>query len=294
MTVEEPTTSIFCLFNAGRELACCAVRSEQMMTTSATVLIKAEDIAVAMQAGELVPFYQPLWDVNLNQREGVETLLRWQHPLIGLIGPDAFIPVTERSGLILELGNNLLRAACQQMQHWRDHCLPHGIVAVNVSALQFEQSNFVAQLEQILCETKLPPSALELELTETLVHQCSPMLIQNMLRCRALGIRLSIDDFGTGSASSVRLQCCPVTRLKIDKSFVANMIYINKDNAIAKSIIALGHSLGLTIVAEGVETAGQQQRLEQMGCDGSQGYHLAIPANADQVEALWSSTVLTV
>lgn len=248
-----------------------------------------EQLTDALVAGGFVPFYQPLWDVQRQRWEGVETLVRWQHPTQGLIQPDVFIPVAEQSGFILELGAFVLRSACQQMADWHQQGLPQGIVAVNVSALQFHQPDFVEQVEAILHDTRLPASSLELELTETLALKDTPILIENLHLCQALGIRLSIDDFGTGSSSLARLQCCPVTRLKIDQSFVSGMADDPKDYAIAKGVIDLGHGLNLSIVAEGVETAEQQRLLEQLGCDVLQGYRLALPADAKQVETLWSN-----
>ena len=244
-------------------------------------------LADALNKGEFVPFYQPLWDVQHQCWEGAETLIRWQHPTEGLIQSDTFIPVAEQSGLILELGAFVLRAACQQMMHWRQRGLPEGIIAVNVSALQIHQPDFVEDLARILRDTGLPAPALELELTETLALEDTPILIENLHRCQALGIRLSIDDFGTGSSSLARLQCCPVTRLKIDKTFVTHMTTEPKDRAITESVITLGHNLNLSIVAEGVETATQQQLLEKLGCDVLQGYRLARPADAETTEALW-------
>ncbi|MDF1584559.1 MAG: EAL domain-containing protein [Methyloprofundus sp.] len=194
-------------------------------------------LADGLIKGEFVPFYQPLWDVQRQCRESVETLIRWQHPTEGLIQPDTFIPVAEQSGLILELGAFVLQAACQQMMHWRQQGLPEGIIAVNVSALQIHQPDFIEDLARILRETGLPATALELELTETLALEDTPILIENLHRCQALGIRLSIDGFGTGSSSLARLQCCPVTRLKIDKTFVTHMTTEPKDRAITESII---------------------------------------------------------
>lgn len=246
-----------------------------------------EQLADALLAGEIVPFYQPLWDVKRQCWEGVESLVRWQHPTHGIIYPDVFIPISEQSGLILELGALVLRAACQQMSNWRQIGLFQGVIAVNVSALQMRQPDFVEQVASILAEAGLPASALELELTESLALEDTPILIENMHRFRALGIRLSIDDFGTGSSSLARLQCCPVTRLKIDKSFVTQMTSDAKALSIVTSILTLGHSLNLSIVAEGVETKEQQQLLEQMGCDVLQGYRLARPATAQLIEAMW-------
>lgn len=249
----------------------------------------AKQLADALIAGEFIPFYQPLWNIQHQHWEGVETLIRWQHPSLGCIQPDAFIPAAEQSGLILDLGTYVLRTACQQMAYWHQHGLADGIVAVNVSALQINQADFVEQVVTILHDTKLPATALELELTETLALEDTPVLIKNLNHCHDLGIRLSIDDFGTGSSSLARLQCCPVTRIKIDQSFVNRMTSDPKDYAIVNSIISLAHSLHLSVLAEGVETAEQQLQLEQLGCDVLQGYRLAKPADAQSIGMLWSN-----
>ncbi|WP_445766568.1 putative bifunctional diguanylate cyclase/phosphodiesterase [Rheinheimera sp.] len=258
---------------------------------AALFLPTVRQLTAALLAGQFVPYYQPLWDVQRQCWEGVETLVRWQHPTRGIIYPDAFIPITEQNGLILELGALVLRAACQQMANWQQSGLFQGIVAVNVSALQIRQPDFVEQVSSILDDSGLSASALELELTETLALEDTPVLIENLHRCRTMGIRLSIDDFGTGSSSLARLQCCPVTRLKIDKSFVARLPFDTKALNIVTSIISLGHNLNLSLVAEGVENKTQQQLLEQLGCEVLQGYQLARPATASQIEAMWRGIV---
>ena len=160
-----------------------------------------ERSVAALVADEFVPFYQSLWDVRRQRWEGVEALIRWQHPTKGLILPDHFIPVAEQSGFILWLG---LSKACKQVMYWREHGLSHGIVAVNISALQIHQADFVDKVASILRDTGLPPQALELELTETVALKDTTILIENMNHCRSLGVRLSIDDFGTGSSSLAR------------------------------------------------------------------------------------------
>lgn len=254
---------------------------------SGSRLPSAKQLTEALVARQFVPFYQPLWDVQHQRWEGVETLIRWQHPVQGLLLPDAFIPVAEQSGLILELGAWILHTAFQQMADWHHQGLSNGIVAVNVSALQMHQPDFVEQVLTTLQLTGLAPSSLELELTEPLTLQDTPSLIENMHRFNEMGIRLSIDDFGTGNSSLARLQCCPVTRLKIDKSFVAHMEADSKSLNIMASIITLGHSLNLSVVAEGVETGKQQRLLAQMECNVLQGFHIGIPSTSQQTEVIW-------
>ena len=240
-------------------------------------------LADGLNKGEFVPFYQPLWDVLHQCWEGAETLIRWQHPTEGLIQSDTFIPVAEQSGLILELGAFVLRAACQQMMHWRQRGLPEGIIAVNVSALQIHQPDFVEDLARILRDTGLPAPALELELTETLALEDTPILIENLHRCQALGIRLSIDDFGTGFSSLSTLADLPIDVIKIDRSFISQADKSPKYNDILNTISELGQKLGLKIVAEGVEEIEQFELVKRMGVSSVQGYLVSRPQSSINV-----------
>ena len=240
-----------------------------------------------MNAGELVPFYQPLWDVKRQRWEGVETLIRWNQAEAGLLSTDLFIPFAEKTGLIIELGDEILHSSCQQMRRWQYQGLPHEKVAVNVSPAQIHETNSIDRVVSALLNAGLSAHSLELDITETLAMEDTEIFIQRLQQLRDMGINISIDDFGTGSASLTRLQCCPVTRLKVDGSFVHLMVTEPQDFNIAKSIIMLGHSLNLSVVAEGVEIEKQQQLLKELDCDVLQGYWLGVPSTAKQVETLW-------
>lgn len=261
-----------------------------MNTSPALVAESKESMEMfrdAMSAGEMVPFYQPLWDLKHQRWEGVESLVRWNHPTAGLLIPDQFIPFAEKTGLIIELGESVLRSSCQQMRRWQHQGLPHGKVAVNISPVQIHEADFIDRVVCALLDADLPADSLELEITETLAMNDTHAFIQRLQQLRDMGVSISIDDFGTGCSSLTRLQCCPVTRLKVDGSFVHLMVTEQRNFNIVKSIIMLAHSLDLSVVAEGVETEKQQQLLKELGCDVLQGYWLGVPNTAKQVETLW-------
>lgn len=230
---------------------------------------------------ELRVFFQPQVDINSGLIVGAEALVRWQDSLEGLIPPNRFIPVAEESGLIVELGNWVLRETCRQGKQWLDNGLPPIILAVNVSPQQFRHSNICAVVANILHETNFPANQLELEITETglMKNQNNATDILNNLR--AQGIHLAIDDFGTGYSSLAYLKHFPLDVLKIDKSFIEDIPSNQDDKQIAATIIAMGKILGFKILAEGVETHAQLNFLQEHGCDSYQGYlkSKAVPAS---------------
>jgi len=244
------------------------------------------DLIAALDAGEFVVYYQLLWNVVGQCWDGAEALVRWQHPVFGLIQPDEFIPLAEKNGFILPLGNFVLRTACQQMNRWHESGLLSGAIAVNISPLQLHQLGFIENIEAVLDEIAFCSSFLELEITETLALEDTPLSIQNLKHMRKIGVRISIDDFGMGNSSLARLLCCPVTRLKIDKSFIDEMNHSQKHHAITRSILSLGHNLGLSVVAEGVETQEQRTELELLGCDVLQGVLFTKPCHHSDIEVL--------
>ncbi len=240
----------------------------------------------AMDEGELAVVYQPQVDLRHGHLIGVEALLRWQHPTLGDIAPSRFIPVAEESGFIGELGAWVLRQSCVQMRAWLDRGVGLPKVAVNVSAKQLERGSFVDTVRAALEDTGLPAERLELEITESAI-----MLTQNAHELlgglRALGVLLSIDDFGTGYSSLSYLKQLPVHKLKIDRSFVRDLEAGGNDMAIVRSIIALARTMGLSTLAEGVESAGQAELLAGEGCEQAQGYLYGRPVSAEQVERCW-------
>lgn len=216
---------------------------------------------------------------------GAEALIRWQHPQRGLVSPSAFIPLAEETGQILALGQWVLRTACRQLAQWqRQPGHAARILAINVSALQFLQEDFVSQVEQILGETGIDPARLKLELTESLLVDKIDQVIAKMHALKALGLQLSLDDFGTGYSSLAYLKRMPLDQLKIDQSFVRDLLQDANAAAIAQSITSLARSLGLTVVAEGVESADQRDTLAAMGCGIYQGYYYSPPLPLQEYE----------
>ena len=240
----------------------------------------------AMTRDEFFLEYQPQIDLATQQVIGVETLIRWQNPSLGVVPPAKFIPLAEDSGIIIALGLWVLRTACQQQVAWHRSGLPAIKMSVNVSPRQFKEPNFADTVAAVLTETNMDPSLLELEITESLIMEDVARAVAMMNRLRDLGVQLSIDDFGTGYSSLSSLKNFPVSRLKIDRSFV-NMLPGEPDDCVlAKAVIALGHQLKLKVVAEGVETQSQQDFLRASDCDEMQGFHFSRPVSPEEVEKM--------
>ncbi|MDR3411279.1 MAG: EAL domain-containing protein [Formivibrio sp.] len=257
--------------------------SPEMMNRARVRLILDADLRHALDNEELLLHYQPQVDLVNGQIVGLEALVRWQHPVRGMISPAEFIPLAEESGLIVRLGTWVLRKACQQVRQWIDIGLAPHRMAVNVSAVQLSRGDLVKSVKEILQESGIPPELLELEITESCVMVDREQSFQTIAALKALGVRLSIDDFGTGYSSLSYLQQLEVHQLKIDISFIRDMM-TNRDNAsIVKAVIALGHSLGLEIVAEGVEEYDQAHYLLSLHCDVMQGYLVSRPLPADDI-----------
>lgn len=236
----------------------------------------------ALAHGELSVAFQPQLRAGDHMPVGVEALARWRHPVDGVIPPALFIPVAEETGLIVELGEWVLRHACRTMREWIDAGLPPLKVAVNVSARQLRRRDFLETVAGILAETELPPELLELEVTESVAMENPEQSIGLLRAIRQMGVSIAIDDFGTGYSSLAYLKLLPIDFLKIDRSFVADIEIDLNDRAIAFGTIALAHSLGLGVIAEGVETADQLDLLRSNGCDQIQGYFFSPPLAADE------------
>jgi diguanylate cyclase (GGDEF)-like protein/PAS domain S-box-containing protein len=234
----------------------------------------------AINRNELALCFQPQFLADASQPTGVEALLRWHHPINGMITPDRFIPIAEESGLIVEIGEWVLLNACREMKHWIDKGLKPIRIAVNVSARQLRRRDFCEMVAGVLAETDLPPTLLELELTESSVMENPEEAIEILQRLGRMGISLAIDDFGTGYSSLAYLKLFPIDHLKIDRSFVADIETDLNDRAIAFGTIALAHSLGLNVIAEGVETEDQLELLRSNGCDEVQGFLLSKPLSS--------------
>ncbi len=245
------------------------------------------DLRLALVKNQFILYYQP--QINHNRQiVGAEVLIRWQHPLRGLVSPAEFIPLAEETHLILTIGLWVLETACAQLKIWEasEHTR-HLQLAVNVSSRQFYQTEFVAQVTHILSQSAINPNRLKLELTETLVLDDT---IFKMNTLRKIGVRFSMDDFGTGYSSLSSLKKLPLDQLKIDQSFIRDITTDPDDTVIVQTIIAMGNKLGMEVIAEGVETEAQRIFLEQHDCNLFQGYLFSRPVPLDQFEALLNSS----
>ena len=240
----------------------------------------------ALERGEFSLHYQPQFDVRGGTVAGMEALIRWNNAELGLVPPSQFIPVAEETGLILEIGEWVLRTACRQAKAWHDEGLPVTRMAVNVSAQQFILREFPALVASIIRESGLQPNMLELEITESVVMNDEVWAEQALGMLKAQGVLLAIDDFGTGYSSLSRLRNFAVDRLKIDRSFVASLNENDEDRAIAAGIIAMSRSLRINVTAEGVESFPQLMFLQEHDCNEAQGYLFSRALPADDAQAL--------
>jgi diguanylate cyclase (GGDEF)-like protein len=245
-----------------------------------------EQLRGALERDELSLVYQPQFDVRTGSISGVEALLRWRSGALGNVPPSEFIPVAEETGLILDIGDWVLRVACARAKSWHDRGLPVGRVAVNVSGRQFTMPEFPARVAAILKQSGLRASLLELEITESVIMSDEKWAEQALRELKGLGVTLAIDDFGIGYSSFARLRHLPVDRLKIDRTFVTRINDCHDDRAIAAAIIAMARSLRINVTAEGVETLPQLMFLQEQECQEAQGYLLSRPLLAGDADAL--------
>lgn len=234
----------------------------------------------ALEKGEFLLHFQPQIDIRDNRIIGAEALIRWQHPVEGLIPPGRFIPLAEHSGHIVQIGEWVLNEACMQVKHWMDSGLAPLVVAVNLSALQFKRGNVLEIVSSALANSGLPANCLELELTESILLQDMDATMRTLRALKTLGVKLSIDDFGTGYSSLSYLKQLDIDKLKIDQTFVRDIQSDGDGASIVKAIIQLGHILQLEVIAEGVETGEQLAFLRAAGCDAAQGYFFSRPVEA--------------
>ncbi|OEZ47138.1 cyclic di-GMP phosphodiesterase Gmr [Janthinobacterium sp. MP5059B] len=249
----------------------------QMQEQQLQQLHLESDLRHAIERQELVLYYQPRIDAKSSRLNGVESLIRWQHPQHGLIAPDSFIPAAEESGLIVSIGAWVIREACRQQVAWREAGAGDIAVSINLSAIQLKSGGLVATLREVLREFPVTPGQIEFELTESILMDNVDDTIATLHAIKALGFALSIDDFGTGYSSLNYLCRFPLDKLKIDMSFVQDIHGSPQNLAVTKTIIGLGHTLGLTVTAEGVESAADADVLRHAGCDELQGYYFARP-----------------
>ncbi|WP_239953872.1 bifunctional diguanylate cyclase/phosphodiesterase [Pantoea sp. Z09] len=257
-----------------------------MNTLAQTQLQLNNDLWHAQENNELRLFYQPKYCAPRGPIIGFEALLRWQHPTRGLLTPDVFLPLAEKTGMIVTIGGWVINEACRQLHQWRQQGHLNWSVAVNLSALQFEQSNLVETVTEALATHDIPPELLTLEVTETTAMRDPDESVRILTELTRLGVKASIDDFGTGYSSLLYLKRLPASELKIDRAFVNELQHQTEDATIVSAIVALAQSLDLKVVAEGVETAEQQAFLTGLGCNTLQGYLLGKPVPPEKVAEL--------
>ena len=240
----------------------------------------------ALDNGEFSIYYQPQMDTRTQEIIGCEALLRWNHPELGMIGPNEFIPISEANGLITLIGRWVLYTACMQNKLWQDSGCKPIYVSVNLSPAQLIQENFIDMVSEILEETELAPEYLELEITESVAVKNYDYITDKLEKLKKMGIRIALDDFGTGYSSLNYLKNFAITTLKIDRSFIHDINENPKNSAIVSSILAMGRNLKLCITAEGIETKEQYETLRDRGCDIMQGFYFSKPLPLHEFEKL--------
>lgn len=279
--IRNADTAMYCAKAHGR--ANYKFFTEPMNAAATKRLHLESELWRALAENQLVLHYQPQVDLLSGKVVGVEALVRWRHPTRGLIGPAEFIPVAEECGLILPLGHWVLLTACRQVRSWLDQGADMGEMAVNISAHQFRQPDFARTVRAVLAETGVSANRLELEITESTVMHGVDEAIRTLAELKDMGVKLAIDDFGTGYSSLAYLRRFPLDRLKIDRSFLADVDSDPDAASLLTSIVLLGRSLGLQLVAEGVENFAQAEFLRTLECERVQGFHFYQPVSADEV-----------
>jgi EAL domain-containing protein (putative c-di-GMP-specific phosphodiesterase class I) len=255
--------------------------------TTVLALRTAGELRRGVERGEVVPYFQPIVELTTGHVVGFEALARWLHPERGLLTPDQFLPMAEETGLVEEIGASILEDALAQFAQWRARDLPfaNAHLSVNVGTRQVVDPAFAGLVADVLAQTGIPADSLWLEITETALLadvKASTVALRNL---RSLGLHLVVDDFGTGYSSLTYLKRFPVEALKIDKGFVAGLGLDSEDTTIVEAVVNLGHSFGIAVIAEGLETPLQLSRLRELGCDRGQGYLFGRPRPASIVEA---------
>ncbi len=239
-----------------------------------------------VEANEVEVHYQPQVSLVDGRLVGFEALARWRHPELGQVSPERFIALAEEAGLMVQLGEQVLEKACRQFMVWQEQGLDVGVVAVNLSGKQLRDPELLERVSHVLERNNCPPTALEFEITESFVMNRVDESIATMKRLRSMGIELAIDDFGTGYSSLAYLKLLPISKLKIDRSFIDGIPHDENDRVIARAVIALGKTLGLKVIAEGVETSEQDRFLREAGCDEAQGNYYGEPVPAERMEKM--------
>jgi len=260
--------------------------SDMINASTFEKLLLENNLRKAVENSEFEVFYQPQIQMETGEVIGAEALIRWHHPDMGIVSPAMFIPLAEETGLIIPIGEWVMRTACKQAKEWQSAGRSPICIAVNLSAIQFQHDNLVSIVQQILQETGLEPSLLELEITESIAMQNTDRVIEELVKLRNLGVKISMDDFGTGYSSLNNVKKFPINQLKLDKSFVRDIAVDPNDAAIAKSIIEMAHTLKLDVLAEGVENHRQLAFLKAQKCNYYQGYLFSPPLPSKEFEKI--------
>lgn len=280
--IRNADTAMFWAKKMGRNQHQCYQKA--MTDQASTLLLLQNDLRKAIQNEELILFYQPQMELKSGTIIGAEALIRWNHPEEGLKSPAEFIAIAEETGLIVPMGEWILRSACLQIQQWQEQGLPPFIVAVNLSARQFKEEGFAQSVIQIIRKSGVDPHRIELELTESILAENAIEVNKSLHLFKQAGVRISLDDFGTGYSSLSYLKFFPIDKLKIDQSFVRDLLIDKNDASLIRAIIAMAKALELTTIAEGVETKEQLDFFEREGCNEIQGYFLAKPMPSDRLQ----------
>jgi diguanylate cyclase (GGDEF)-like protein len=263
-----------------------AIFDERMNAAALKRLELENELRAAIEGGQLIVYYQPILDLRTGSVEGLEALVRWQHPRRGLVQPAEFIPLAEETGLILPLGRQVLFEACRHAARLQPANDKPPVMSVNLSARQFAQPDLVQQVRSALDETGLAPERLKLEITESVAMADLERSVAVLQTLRRLGVRLAIDDFGTGYSSLSYLKQLPIDTVKLDRSFIEPLGDAPSDAAIVRAVVELSNALGLSVTAEGIETQQQLAVLRSLGCASGQGYYLGRPAPPDAIPVL--------
>jgi EAL domain-containing protein (putative c-di-GMP-specific phosphodiesterase class I) len=266
---------------------CCVVFEPEMQSAAVDRLALKSNLYSALANDQFFLVFQPIFDLDSMAVRGVEALLRWQHPTRGIIGPDEFIPVLEENGLILGVGRWVLRQACAQAARWADAGRATSM-SVNVSMRQLASADLVADVSAALAESHLDPGTLTLEVTESVLMRDADATVAHLKRLKEIGVKIAIDDFGSGQSSLTYLRRFPIDELKIDRSFIAAIDGSRESVALLHTLVALGQNLGLTIVAEGIETCAQLDGLRAEHCGYGQGFIFARPQAPSAIEPFLS------
>ncbi len=282
--LEKADNAMYNVKNSGRNNFC--FYSQKLESQAKERLLLETELRKALDVGELEMHYQPQIELTSNQLIGAEALIRWNHPKKGLVSPLHFIPLAEEIGLIIPIGEWIIKEVCAQLQLWKAKGLPILKVAINLSTQQFTQKDLVSIITREIEKQELSTASIQVEITESMMVQDITQVINTLDTLKSAGISIAVDDFGTGYSSLEYLKRFPIDKLKIDKSFIDNVMHDNDDTSIVQAVIALGHKMNIQIIAEGIENQQQAQFLKEHGCDYGQGYLYSRPIDAESMAFL--------